>query len=352
MMPFRFLLILCFLSVSMTAHARPEPKAKPAAQETLGMVTGPATGTSLKIGKDIAEIVKPYGVQLDVKESQGSIDNLRRINSRENAGLGIVQSDLLGYLRRSEDPASKKLSENLRLLFPFYQEEVHVLARADIPNIKALEGKRVAVGEVGSGHWLTAMNLFTMFGIKPGQMLRLPPAEAVAAVLQNKADALIFVGGKPVKLFQNLQDLTKQPDSGYAAMLQQVHFLPLQDPKLENEYASAQLTPADYGFLAAPVPTIAVRAMLVGYDFSEGTGARQKARCTMVGKIGQALKEQLPKLQQSGHEKWKEVNFSQTNIGLWERDRCVDLHQKAAAPTAPAVDPLEKHLLETIKQRW
>src|SRR5690242_2080317 len=72
------------------------------AEETLGIVTGPKTGTYYAIGKDIAQVAAKSNITVDVKPSQGSIDNIKRINSSENAALGIVQSDVLGFLSRSK----------------------------------------------------------------------------------------------------------------------------------------------------------------------------------------------------------------------------------------------------------
>lgn len=335
--------ITAFLLSVGSVNAAGTPSNKP-----LSILTGAANGTYFRIGQDIAEASKSQNLNLEVKESQGSVDNIRRINSPENASLGIVQSDLLGYLRRSQDAETLKLAKNLRLVFPLYKEEVHVLARTDIKQFSDLNGKRVAIGEQGSGHWLTSMNLFAMFGIQPSQSLRLPPAEAVAAVLQNKADAMIFVGGKPVKLFVNLQDLSKQPGSPYAEMLKQVHFLPLDDTRLQNEYAASTISPTDYNFIAQPVATVAVRAMLISYDFSNSENSTKRQRCEEIGKTSLAIKTQMAALQSSGHEKWKEVSLDNINVGLWERDSCAD----SVAQAAPANDVLEKDLLNIIDKRW
>jgi TRAP-type uncharacterized transport system substrate-binding protein len=60
------------------------------------MVTGSKTGTYIQFGNDIAGVAKTVGLDILVKDSQGSIDNIKRINSKENATFGIVQSDVLG----------------------------------------------------------------------------------------------------------------------------------------------------------------------------------------------------------------------------------------------------------------
>ena len=70
------------------------------ADEVIGIVSGPKTGTYYAIAKDISQVAGKAGVSVDVKTSEGSIDNIKRINSSENAALGIVQSDVLGFLSR------------------------------------------------------------------------------------------------------------------------------------------------------------------------------------------------------------------------------------------------------------
>ncbi|MBY0406779.1 MAG: TAXI family TRAP transporter solute-binding subunit, partial [Rickettsiales bacterium] len=192
------------------------------ADEVIGIVSGPKTGTYYAIAKDISQIVGKAGVSVDVKTSEGSIDNIKRINSSENAALGIVQSDVLGFLSRSKSPESIRMANNLRMVFPFYNEEVHVLARNEIKSFTDLHGRKVAVGEDGSGNMLTSINLFSMMGITPLESKKISPAQGVVAVLKGELDAAIFVGGKPVRLFKNLEDLTLPENQKYAAMLEQV----------------------------------------------------------------------------------------------------------------------------------
>src|SRR5580704_2665131 len=206
------------------------------ADDSIGIVTGPKTGTHYAFGKDIAEVAGKAGVVVDVKPSEGSVDNIKRINSSENAALGIVQSDVLGFLSRSKSPESMRIASNLRMVFPFYNEEVHVLARRTIHSFADLQGKKVAIGEEGSGNMLTSINLFSMMNVTPAQSEKISPAQGVVAVLKGDIDAVIFVGGKPVRLFKNLEDLTLPENQKYAPMLEKVHFLPLDSPKMLEEY--------------------------------------------------------------------------------------------------------------------
>ncbi len=286
--------------------------------DAIGIVTGPKTGTYYAFGKDIAEVARKAGVDVDIKPSEGSVDNIKRINSSENAALGIVQSDVLGFLSRSKNPESMRIAGNLRMVFPFYNEEVHVLARRSIHSFSDLQGKRVAIGEEGSGNMLTSINLFSMMNVMPAQSEKISPAQGVVAVLKGDLDAVVFVGGKPVRLFKNLEDLSLPENQKYEGMLSDVHFLPLDNPKMLEEYKPAEITHNDYSFVTGRVPTIAVQAVMISYDFSQGAS---KTRCEKLGKLAKAIRAALPQLKEKGHPKWKEVNLD-ADTGAWKKDSC------------------------------
>lgn len=334
--------ILCVMvALSSASHA--------ASQNGVGMVTGSLTGTYIRFGNDIAKVSERSKVPVLVKESKGSIDNIKRISSTENAALGIVQSDVLGYLKRTRNPESLRIAENLRMVFPFYKEEVHVLANKSISDFEDLQGKRVVVGSEGSGSWLTSMNLLSMMNVTPAEQLRLEPAEGVMAVLKGQADAMIFVAGKPVKLFKNLEDLSRSDNSEYRSLLDNVHFIPMDDSLMLKEYEHSEITPQDYAFVKESVPTVAVRAVLISYSFANQDNLYTKQRCKQIATIAGAVRRNLAYLRQNGHDKWSEVDLNALP-GLWERDKCV-ANSVFVNSTQEPVSGLEKDLLSTINSR-
>ncbi|HRY16783.1 MAG TPA: TAXI family TRAP transporter solute-binding subunit [Candidatus Competibacteraceae bacterium] len=315
--------------------------------QAIGMVTGSKTGTYIQFGNDIAGIAKTAGLNILVKDSQGSIDNIRRMSSKENAALGIVQSDVLGFLNRSESPEMRQVAGRLRLIFPFYNEEVHLFASKSIQSFSDLQGKRVVVGEEGSGNWLTAINLLQLTGIKPAELLKIAPLSGVTAVLKGEADAMFYVAGKPVSLFTKVGNLINKPE--FAAMLANVHFVPLDDPKMLREYASAQIGPADYEWLDSETPTIAVKAVLMSFDFSGKQSAYFAQRCQQLATLGHAIRTNLNSLQQTGHPKWKEVNLDE-KVGIWSLDQCSRNPVKSGGSKVDLTRELEKILLN--QQEW
>jgi TRAP transporter TAXI family solute receptor len=313
-----------------------------AGAKQIGMVTGSRTGTYIQFGNDIAGVAKTVGLDILVKDSQGSIDNIRRINSKENATFGIVQSDVLGFLSRSESPDMRQVAGRLRLIFPFYNEEVHLFANKSIQTFNDLEGKRVVVGEQGSGNWLTATNLLQIAGVKPAETINLPPLQGVTAVLKGEADAMFYVAGKPVSLFTKVGNLITKPE--FAAMLANVHFVPLDDPRMLREYQVAQIGTADYEWLNGSVPTIAVKAVLMSFDFSGKQSPYFVQRCQQLAKLGQAIRANISQLRQTGHPKWKEVNLDE-KVGLWPLDSCSRSGVKGGGSNVDLTRELEKMLL-------
>jgi TRAP transporter TAXI family solute receptor len=297
--------------------------------EGLGMVTGSKTGTYIRFGRDIAKVARDQHVDIVVKESEGSLANIRRMMSKENAALGIVQSDVLGLLKTSSDANMRSISSRLRLVFPFYNEEVHLFARKDIQQLSDLNGKRVVVGTKGSGNWLTANNILSLGNVKPGESLEMPVSTAVSAVLTGKADAMFYVAGKPVTVFARIRGLLNNPD--YAPLVKQVHFIALDDPVILNEYTAADIATTDYPWLDGNIKTVAVKAVLVSFDFSSKHNAYFRQRCGELETLGMAIREQFDHLKDTGHPKWKEVDL-EGHVGTWQRDTC-------ASPNAVDLPP-------------
>ncbi|MEE4378163.1 MAG: TAXI family TRAP transporter solute-binding subunit [Candidatus Competibacteraceae bacterium] len=316
------------------------------AEEGVGMVTGSKTGTYYQFGKNIAEVAKPKGVDILVKDSKGSIDNIKRLNSRENAAFGIVQSDVLGFLERSKSAEMQTVAKRLRLIFPFYNEEVHLFANKSINTFEDLQGKRLVVGEKESGNWLTSTNLLEMTGVEPAEQVYMPPKEAAVAVLKGEVDAMIYVAGKPVTLFTALGNLKEKPD--FAPLFDNIHFVPLEDTIMLREYAESGIGPEDYPWIGAPVSTIAVKAVLMSFDFSSKRSAYFQQRCQDLAGIGQAIRANIDQLKKTGHPKWNEVDLD-AEVGNWQRDTCSQSAETGAKGSKTDISKeLEKLLLNQL----
>lgn len=311
-----------------------------AADDWVGMVTGSKTGTYIKVGQDIADSARSF-VEIRVKESGGSLDNIKRMNSKENAAFGIVQSDVLGYMQRSTETDLVKVAKRLRMVFPLYNEEVHVFANKRIQTLSDLHGGTVSVGNAGGGSWMTATNIFKILGIKPGQIYNWDKTKAAASVLDGKLDAMIYVAGKPVTFFEKVGALENNSD--FADRFKNVHFVEINEPAIRNEYAISSIGTRDYPWIDKNIDAVAVKAMMVSYDFSSRYNAYYDMRCTQLGQIKQSINQSIGQLKVNGRTpKWKEVDLN-ASIGSWKRDACFAT-SKSSSGTSSTEDQLKKAL--------
>lgn len=307
--------------------------------EPVGMVTGSPTGTYYQFGRDIAEVAAKDGLRIEVKPSAGSLANIERMNSKENAAFGIVQSDVLGYLKR-DSTLNRELAQRLRVIFPFYLEEVHVLAKGDIRSLRDLNGKRVAIGMEGSGTWLTAKNLFKLLRIAPSEELLLGTEDAELKLIGGDLDAMLYVAGKPVKAFEPLGRMAAAANDPVARnAVAGLHFVPaspVDDAQVFAEYDESSIGPADYPWLKSEVPVAAVRAVLVGFDFSTCQSAYCKKRCSELKTLGNAIRDNLETLQSGAHHpKWQQVSLDAgMQVRGWQIDVC-----SRPQETAPSRQP-------------
>ncbi len=329
-------------------------------ENCIDMVTGPVTGTYIKFGQQIAEIAKDAGLHVLVKESEGSLDNIKRIVSSENAGSGIVQSDVLSYLVIYKEKPEMRFIAELRLIFPLYNEEVHLFARKEIVRFEDLQDKRVVIGKEGSGNRVTAMNLLKMMGIKPAEYLEWSPVIAIKAVLRGEADAMFYVVGKPASVFTNFEKLKKEP--AYAPLVDGVHFVPLNHSKMLKEYVSSEISSSDYAWVDKTIPTIAVKAVFITYDFfsRRDKDSYYEKRCRQLYQLSQAMINNIKRIQDEiktalakneepkWHRKWLEVNLDEES-GIWERDPCS--HPHSVTPARTKSDP-HSDILTNGKEKY
>jgi uncharacterized protein len=289
------------------------PGAARAQQVEGNIVTGAAAGTDLAIGRDIAGIAAECGLTLNVRESAGSVENMQAVRDRRVTQLGIVQSDVLEYYQtfQGDDPGLRRAAQGVRVAFPLYDAEVHVLARREITGLGDLAGRRVAVGAPDSGTQLTAGLVLDLAQVTPAERVPLGPAEALEALLAGDVDAMFYVDGAPAELFAD-------PRIDPARF----HLLPLTDPALRAAYAPAEIPAGTYPFVDAPVDVVAVKTVLVTFDYDAGRNAYQAASCRLVADVSHLILTRLDELRANGHPKWRTTDLADLPPG-WTVGSCV-----------------------------
>jgi TRAP transporter TAXI family solute receptor len=284
-----------------------------AAEVEKNIMTGGVKGTYIKIGRDIAGLGKECGQTLNVVESAGSLENFIGVRNRKNTQFGIVQNDVLDYLKTFEanDKDIQQAVKGVRIMFPLYNEEVHVLAKSSIINLEGLAGKKVAVGVKDSGTYLTSTLMLDILQIKGVQQVTINPDEALPKLESGEIDAFFYVAGAPASLFQGDEiDGTK------------FHLLPITEAPLLATYIPSKIDAGTYAFQKDPVDVVSVKAVLMTYDYDKKKNAYHRDSCKAVADFSSLILNNLDKLQATGHPKWKTVDLTALPPG-WKVGVCV-----------------------------
>jgi hypothetical protein len=296
----------------------------------LGMVTGGSKGTYFQFGLNMMEMAKQYGFDLHVATSRGSVENVYAVYKRPKTQMGIVQSDVLAFVLKVEtNDTLKHIASKTKMIFPLYNEEIHLLGKQAIQSFDELEGKIVAIGKEGSGSYLTSKLLFEVSGIKPKKLLPVGTETALSQLKQGRIDAMFYVAGLPVKLFSE----NVSGDEG-------LHLVPITNKSLTDFYPMAKIPANTYPWQSETVHTVAVKAVLISFDF-------RRNNCDNVGKFAKKVYDNLDWLKQNGHSKWKSVDLDYPLKG-WEQYDCVKKYRHVYPVETDA--PMEKNpLLDAIK---
>ena len=295
---------------------------------SMGIVTGGSTGTYYQFGLNLQQLVQTIGIDLKVANSKGSVENIYAVYQRPKTQLGIVQSDVLAFVARVEtDPVLKRIASKTKMVFPLYNEEIHLLGRGDIEGFDDLEGRKVAIGKEGSGTYLTTRLLFEVSEIRPAEMITLGTERALAALKAGQIDAMFYVAGLPVKLF-----------SENIAMGDGLKLIPILNKSIIDFYPQAEIPAGTYGFQSDAVKTAAVKAVLVSFDF-------RRANCENVGLFAKHLAKNIEWLRTNGHPKWQSVDLNYPLKG-WEQYDCV---KKYLAEPVPPPKKSTKELNPVLK---
>jgi TRAP transporter TAXI family solute receptor len=247
------------------------------------------------------------------------VENIFAVYQRPGVPLGIVQSDVLAFVARVQtDQTLKRIAKKIKLVYPLYNEEIHLLARKGVvSSFDDLADKRVAIGREGSGTYLTTRLLFKLSEVAPREMVNIDTDEALAALKAGKIDAMFFVAGLPVRLLA--EGVTAADD---------LALVPIGNKDIAEFYPRASIPAGVYAWQTEPVETVAVKAVLVSFDF-------RKNDCDNVGKFAQLVSANMDWLTKNGHAKWKSVNLEAPLKG-WEQYDCVRKYAQKAGPRAAA----------------
>ncbi len=177
-----------------------------AAEKFVTIGTGGQTGVYYQVGGAICRLVNRGSKDHEIKcthTTGGSVANINGIRTGD-LDLGVAQSDWQyhAYNGTAPDKFPDGKFDGLRAVFSVHPEPFTVVARADsgINSIEDLKGKRVNVGNPGSGQRGTMEVLMEKMGWTMDDFAlasELKSSEQAAALCDNKVDAIVFTVGHP-----------------------------------------------------------------------------------------------------------------------------------------------------------
>ncbi|MBS0453160.1 MAG: TAXI family TRAP transporter solute-binding subunit [Proteobacteria bacterium] len=300
---------------SRAAASTPADPASAGSATQYKIVTASKAGTYIQIGRDLAKwVAEPAGIELEVLESKGSAENVRRMRFEPNVKLALVQSDVFqAFLDEAKagNEEAGKIIRPLRLIMPLYDEEIYFVARADSPltSIHEIKNKKIGIGPIGSGTALSARTLYQLMFNEPipaENAKYLSNEEALIQLTVEKTiDVAIIVAGQPAKLFADMQ-----PDARKFIKILKLDESALETARARKTYFPATIRTSSYpSWLTADVPTLTVKAFLVTYDYG------LQSTVGNLNRFADSLCANFDKLQANGHPKWKQVKLELPPLG-------------------------------------
>ena len=267
------------------------------AKTEINLVAGNEAGEYYSIAKNIEELARQKELDVDVIPSRGALQNIHDVFNYQSVPLGITQGDVLAFLNTfaNDDEEARLQAESLRVVLPLYQEQIHLITRKNINSVEELAGKKVSIGEEGSGTSTTTATLLFQWGIKPERMFTYDVRRAISALRNQEIDAMFYVVGVPAKVLQE-QILPED----------EFQILPIslamnsEDDFFPRLYSAVQLPANTYDWQSNPVETLAVQSYLITTENQD---------CKSVTPIAQLIKDNLAWLKQNGDSVWNNVNL-------------------------------------------
>ena len=175
---------------------------QPAPPKRIVITTGGESGAYYQFAQRYAAILARDGIALEVRASAGSLENLDRLKADE-AQVGFVQG---GVMPPKEDPDAEDDSGLLSLGSMFY-EPVWVFYRGerDLTRLTDLRGKRIAIGQEGSGVRQLAQQLLAANEIQAGDhLVPLSGLKAAEELQQGRIDAAFIIAAENAPVVQVL----------------------------------------------------------------------------------------------------------------------------------------------------
>jgi TRAP transporter TAXI family solute receptor len=233
----------------------------------LNMGSGWVTGVYFPLAGSMSRIAHASmeNISLTVESSGASVVNVKMIGTGD-LDMAIVQNDVAYYAYNGlfRDDFKETPIKNMQGLFSLYPEPVQLVASVEsgIKSPADLAGKRIAIGPLGSGAEVNAMQIIEVYGMTLDDfdaVERLEAGEAADYLKDGRVDAAFFTVGIGAAVIADL------------AVMKDIIVVNIDDEKaqelmeLEDFYATATI-PGDVYNDVPEAQTIAVVSIVVCRD--------------------------------------------------------------------------------------
>lgn len=245
--------------------------------------TGGPTGTYYAYTNAVGSILQSEtGIAFDVVSTGGSVANINGIDDGDY-NMAIVQNDTMinAYNDLDKDNFKNGAVTSFSVLGEVYSEVVQIVVdgalKDEVKTLADLAGKRVSVGDAGSGVYLNAKDLFAAYDMdidKDIQQNNLSVGDSANAMKDGKLDAFFFTAGVPTTA---ITELATAKDVFMLSLEDSVMDSFIANHKIDGQYevyAKMPITNEHYSFIEADKPayTIGVTATyIVSNDLDEET---------------------------------------------------------------------------------
>ncbi len=227
---------------------------------------GSVTGIYYQVAVGVCRLVKEQlgsqGYTCSGQMALGSVTNIKAMSQGWHH-FAVAQSDINWQAYNGKGKWKGRPYEGLRSVFSIHAETVMLVARADagIRSVNDLRGKRVNIGDPGSGFRKNAVDVLRIYGMEDWwndiSDRELVVGEAVRALRRGKIDAFFYTVGNPWGAGIELARHTK------------IRMIPIDAPGIKKlvadrpYYVATAIPGGIYKGVGKAVPTYGVKATFV-----------------------------------------------------------------------------------------
>jgi TRAP transporter TAXI family solute receptor len=235
----------------------------------LSMATGGTSGTYYGFSGIIAQVLNEKladTLAITVESTGASKANVQLIDSNE-CQIAIVQNDVMAYAYEAKDMFDGESPvQSFSAIASCYPEQCQVIANESITSIADLKGKKVSVGDAGSGVEFNARQILEAYGISFDDIVvnNQSFADSADSLKNGTIDAAFITAGAPTTAVTELS-------SNFSFNLLGIdneHVKILQDSY--GFYTPVTIPAGTYSCVSEDVQTVAVMATIIARnDVSE-----------------------------------------------------------------------------------